>query len=108
QETRERSSSTRAVHEVAHRTSATSSPQLSSAMELLLNGLNQRRPHTLVANFRGVPAAAQSLHQENGSGHLLTEQLRYQALVTQKCGLCGNHIEVCGDAADVAIVGDVE
>jgi len=29
-------------------------------------------------------------------------------VVTQQSGLCGNHIEVRGDAADIAVVGNVE
>ena len=77
-------------------------------VELLLHGLNQRWPHLFALNFGGVPRAAKRFHQINGCGHLLAEQLRCQAFVSEQRGLRGNHIEVGGDAANVTVVGEVE
>ena len=75
---------------------------------LLLDRLHQRRPHLFTLNFRGIPAATQRLHQVNGSGHLLAKQLCRQAFVIEQRGLRRNDIQVGGNSANIAAVGDVE
>ncbi len=49
-----------------------------------------------------------ALTRVNFGHHLLAQQLRRQSLVAQQRRLRGDHVEVAGDAADIAVVGDLQ
>ena len=62
----------------------------------------------LAVQLTSVPATTESFHQINGADHLLAEQLGLQPFAGQQRGLRIDYVEVAGDSADVAIVGDCE
>ena len=60
----------------------------------------------LALDLAGIPTAAEGFYQVYGADHLLAEQLGLQALAGEQRGLRRDHVEVGGDAPDVAVVGD--
>ena len=60
----------------------------------------------LVFDLAVVPATAESFHQINRADHLRPEQLCPQPFAGQQSSLRSDDVEVTGDSADVAIVGD--
>ena len=74
---------------------------------LLLDRLDGLGMHLLVLNLRGVPASAQRFDQVHRGDHLLAEELCRQALIVEQRRLRGDDVEVAGDSANVAVVGQV-
>jgi len=62
----------------------------------------------LVLDLRSVPASAQRFHQVHLGDHLLAGQLRQQPLIAEQGRLRGDHVEVAGHPADIAVVSNLQ
>ena len=75
---------------------------------LLLDRLDRLGTNLLVLDLRCIPTAPERLDQVHRQDHLLTKELGRKALVIQERGLCGDHVQVAGDATDIPVIGELQ